>query len=49
MKNLAAGALAVAARLPQSALQAPVPNERTKKGEMFYRRLGRTGFLVSEI
>ncbi len=49
MKNLAAGALAVAARLPQSALQAPVPNERTKKGDMFYRRLGRTGFLISEI
>ncbi len=49
MKNLTAGALAVMARFPES-LDFPGQEEyRVKRGEMYYRRLGRTGLLVSEI
>jgi predicted aldo/keto reductase-like oxidoreductase len=49
VKNLAAGAAAVVSGIPQSVLKSSGEDYHIKKGEMYYRRLGRTGFLISEI
>ena len=49
VKHLAAGAAAVVAGIPQSVLNPSGEDYHVKKGEMYYRRLGRTGLLVSEI
>ncbi len=49
VRNLAAGAAAVVASIPQSVLKSSGEDYHVKKGEMYFRRLGRTGFLISEI
>jgi predicted aldo/keto reductase-like oxidoreductase len=49
MKNLTAGAFTVMARFPESLCFPGQEEYRVKKGEMYYRRLGRTGLLISEI
>jgi predicted aldo/keto reductase-like oxidoreductase len=49
VKNLAVGAVAAVAGVPQSILKSSGEDHHIKKGEMYYRRLGRTGFLISEI
>ena len=49
VKNLAAGAAAVVAGIPQAVLKPSGEDYHVKKGEMYYRRLGRTSLLVSEI
>lgn len=49
LKNFAIGTLSVFSTFPQSLLKAQVDESRQKKGEMFYRRLGRTNLFISEI
>jgi hypothetical protein len=49
LKNIAFGTLSAFSTLPQFLLKAQVDESRQKKGEMFYRRLGRTNLFVSEI
>jgi len=49
VKHLAAGAAAVVAGIPQSVLKPCQEDFHVKKGEMYFRRLGRTGLLISEI
>jgi predicted aldo/keto reductase-like oxidoreductase len=49
MKNVALGGLASLSRLPAALKAAPAQEWRQKRGEMWYRRLGRTGLIISEI
>ncbi len=49
LKNLAIGGCSALAALPSSLLKPQEREWRRKKGEMHYRRLGRTGLFVSEI
>jgi predicted aldo/keto reductase-like oxidoreductase len=49
LKSLMLGGLASVSRLPAVQLAAPAEEWREKRGTMGYRRLGRTGLLISEI
>ncbi len=49
LKSLAAGGYSALASFPSSWLKLREQEWRRKKGEMYYRRLGRTGLFISEI
>jgi predicted aldo/keto reductase-like oxidoreductase len=49
LKSLAMGGLASLSRLSSASRAEPAEDWRQKRGEMWYRRLGRTGLFISEI
>ena len=49
LKNLMLGAFSTFASFEETLLKVEKEENRLKKGQMFYRRLGRTGLFISEI